>query len=388
MTVRAKILSLFLFAGFVSLSGAAPIRVGIFKSVGPNRYFHTNIHTAGSAIVTMLANPSAADLGPNLIIPKDGFVVTLFGVRDTVTSTGAPARTATDAQQAAFISALDTLDVVVFPSLTDFGGSMPDPSRRSRLLEFFQAKGVVSIHGSIDTYSTWPSWDSIHGTRFQNWTSNDRLATLHLDTASKGDPNLGLLNRGLPDTARFFEEWMSFTTNGNVIRANAGLKVTVNIDESSYDGGMGGARAMGADHPMSWFREFSGGGRFFFTALGHRAQHYLGTGATNYVRRQLYNAVLWAAGADSNGVVGVRPAGATRAGKGPEVRVSRSEIHVRVAEETPFTVDIHALDGRRIASRQGRKAGTLVFNNCAPHAVYLVTVTTPHSRASRRVLLN
>src|SRR5690606_5199675 len=99
--------------------------------------------------------------------------------------------------------------------------------------------------------------------------------------------------------------------NGNVIRAKSGLKVAVTVDEASYAGGMGATRVMG-DHPMSWFRELPGGGRFFFTALGHRTSSYLGTGTAaapgelSFIRRQLYNAILWAAGTDSNGVVSVR----------------------------------------------------------------------------------
>lgn len=390
MTIRKKFVSLFLAAGFVSLSIAAPIRVGIFKGVGPNRYFHTSIHTASSAIVAILANPAAADLGSNLVIPPAGFVAAQFGVHDTLRGSGARA---TDAQQAAFIAALDTLDVVVFPHNTDFGGGMPDTSRRNRLLKFFHAKGVVSIHGSIDTYGSWPSWDSIHGTRFQNWTNSDRDATVHLDSVSPGDPNLALLNRGLPDTARIHEEWMSFQTNGDVIRAKPGLKVAVTVDESSYSGGMGATRVMG-DHPMSWFRELPGGGRFFFTALGHRASNYLDTAATRrpasyFLRRQLYNAILWAAGGDSNGVVvSVRPAGRASTGSPLKTWVSGSRIHVQVAEEAPFTVDIHTLDGKRVASQRGTRAGTLIFADIPRHAVYVVTVTTPRARASHRVLLD
>jgi hypothetical protein len=60
---------------------------------------------------------------------------------------------------------------------------------------------------------------------------------------------------------------------------------------------------------------------------------------------------------------------------------------VRFAEETPFTVDVHGLDGKRIASRQGSRDGTVVFTGLPPRNMYLVTVTTPRSRESRRVIL-
>lgn len=243
-------------------SFAAPIRVGIFKSYGANRFWHTNIHTAGAAIVSILQNPDSANLGPDLVKPKDGFIATQYGKLSGASTTS-------DAEEAPFFDALDSLDVVVFPSIADMGNVIEasHPAKRPRLLQHIRTKGVVSIHATTDSYGTWPAWDSVHGARFRNHPSSDREATLHLDSTARLDPDGRFLNRGLPDTARFVEEWLSFTTNADAIRAT-GVKVTVNVDEDSYEGGLGGASAMG-DHPLSWYRTFPEGGRFFYTAIGH-----------------------------------------------------------------------------------------------------------------------
>jgi hypothetical protein len=63
-------------------------------------------------------------------------------------------------------------------------------------------------------------------------------------------------------------------------------------------------------------------------------------------------------------------------------------VTVSLAEQTSFVVDIHALDGTRIASRRGTASEALVFTGLRPHSVYLVTVTTPYSRVARRVLID
>ena len=247
-----------------ALSQAAPIRVGIFTGISSGRFWHTNAHTASAAITAMLAAPDSSNLGPNLVRATRGFQVSVHGV---TTGQGAP----NSDQKAAFLAALDSLDVVVLNNNVYFPSLFADSASRARLNAFFRSKGTVSLHFTSDMPTgDWSEFESLHGTRFMNHPAADRNATVHLDTAAASDPSWRFLNRGLPDTARFVEEWISFTANGGTIRANPGLKVALRIDEASYENGMGGAIAMG-DHPMSWYRPQSGGGRFFYTGIGHRA---------------------------------------------------------------------------------------------------------------------
>jgi type 1 glutamine amidotransferase len=372
---------------------AAPIRVGILNGSARQpyvgRYWHSSMNTAASAMVSVLAQPDSANLGPNLIVPAEGFHTTLFGTDSARTQPPFNTPVPTSAQLETFFAALDTLDVVWISSFSAIGTIITDSIQRDRLASFIRRKGFVSTHTNLADAS-WGAWDSIQGARLDNWGGAGGSGTLHLDTGHAGDPDLRFLNRGLPDTARVWEEWFSMAPEGDEIRARPGVKVTVSFDEDSFSAP--GLAAMG-DHPISWFRQFPEGGRFFYTALGHSASSYTGTNGTtpeakSFLRRQLYNAILWAAGVDSSGVVvSTRPAGPVGAGNPLKAWVSGSRIHVRVAEETPFTVDIHALDGKRIASRRGARAGTLVFADIPPHAVYVITVTTSRSRASHRILI-
>jgi hypothetical protein len=374
----------------IGIAIAAPIRVGVFKTNGPGKYWHTNMHTAGSVIAAMLADPHAARLGPALIVPVSGFSVTQFGLVEPATGT------ATVQQQSEFIAALDTLEVVVFPDITDFGSSMPDTDRRARLLSFMKRKGVVSIYGTTDSYGTWAPWDSLHGARFQNWPSSSRQATLHLDSVAMETPTFRFLTRGLPDTARFLDQWMSFTTNGDVIRAKPGLTVTVTIDEASYNGGLGGTRAMG-DHPMSWAREWPEGGRLFYTAVGERAQNYRDTAATTplgsyFTRRQLYNAILWAAKVDTNGVVSVDgdkvgKASPSRFADHARLSLSGGALTVTLLRDGAHTVEIRGLDGHRVATAQVSGKTTHRFSGLSTGSVYFVVIRAEHERLVQRIAL-
>jgi type 1 glutamine amidotransferase len=249
---------------------------------------------------------------------------------------------------------------------------------------------VVCVHATTDSFGAWPEWDALHGTRFQNHPSSDRYATVRLDTLSGQDDSWTFLNRGLADTT-FLEEWFSFTTNADVIRATPGLKTTLNIDETSYTGGMGGARAMGEDHPMSWYREFPEGGRFFYTALGHRANLYQGGSQPRFLRRQLYNAILWAAGHNGDGT-SVRGEG-----RGTEVSGGRFADHARAAfsggtltvsllRDGPHAVGILGLDGRRVAEQRGTGRQEYAFASLRP-GVHIVSVTTGAGRAARLVTI-
>ena len=57
------------------------------------------------------------------------------------------------------------------------------------------------------------------------------------------------------------------------------------VDESSYTGGAG----WGREHPIAWCHAF-GGGRVFYTALGHTVEAY----AEPDLRRHLWGAITWA----------------------------------------------------------------------------------------------
>lgn len=360
-----------------------PIRVGQYKGTGQGRYWHTNIHTSGAQLAAILANPDSTGLGPDIIKPTAGFSFTQFGLQS---GTGTPSTGLRDA----FIQALDTLDVVLISCFVDIGQSISAGAPRTALMNHIQKKGYIAVHATTDSYGTWPGLDSIHAARFQNHPSSDRNGRLRLDSLDGSyntDPAWAYLNTSLADTT-FTEEWFSFTTNGNVIRSYPGVKVTVNIDESSYAGGMGGARAMGTDHPMSWYRVFPEGGRFFYTAVGHRANIWAG-GAANprFLRRQLYNAILWTAGYDTAASVSIKPQAAKSLRFADVSRMSAGEgaLTVTMLQAGTHSVELTALDGRRIAMRRGEgRDFAYKFASLQP-GVYSVSVNTQNGRSSQLV---
>jgi hypothetical protein len=79
----------------------------------------------------------------------------------------------------------------------------------------------------------------------------------------------------------WFDEWYNFSSNP---RAQSGTHVLLTVDESSYTGGK-----HGQDHPIAWCRELEGGGRSFYTSLGHFDKAY----EDQAFLEQLLAGILW-----------------------------------------------------------------------------------------------
>jgi trehalose utilization protein len=335
----------------------------------------------------MLANPDTAGLGPDLIVPPKGFSFTKFGV---TCENCAP----TAAQTEAFIRALDTLDVAYIGCFSNLGGIITG-TQRDKLLSFMSTKAYIGVNRVADTQGAWPALDSIQGVRMENHPSADRNATLRRDSVAQNDPDWKYLNQSLfqngLDTA-FIEMWFSWTRSGELIRAGNSLGsmiITVKILEETYQGGMGGAKAMG-DHPMSWGRRMAGGGRVFYTAVGHRVNNYLG-GPKNprFLRRQLYNAILWTAKYDSL----AQPSGvfSRRRAEGDASSSYRLEALPSMLKLTwltggPHTLELRGIDGRRVVRREGSGpiGAGYVFENLRP-GVYALAVASGHGHTTRLV---
>jgi hypothetical protein len=358
-----------------------PIRVGLFKGTGVNRYWHTNIHTAHMELIQMLANPAGSNLGPDLPVPPKGFsfYATLLPQATAGGECAGSGCGPAPAEVNAFVAALDTLDVVLLNSMVDFGSRLTQTAHRDAFRNFWTRKGYIALHWTLDTYGTWAALDSIHGARFQN-RSDDRTGTLRRDSVFEQEPTWQYLNRGLfsngVDTS-FVEEWMSLATSGATIRAVPHLKPTTKLDESSV-GPLGGMTPMG-DHPVSWYRHLPAGGRFFFTALGHRTQVWQ---SARTFRRQLYNAILWTAKYDSvSQLVSVHPPG----GVGARFALRAEKGYLHFESDLPASVTVRTADGRLVARRSG--SGETRFP-LPSGALYLVTVDRGRGPVlSRRVAM-
>jgi hypothetical protein len=365
------------------------IRVGQFKGTGQGRYWHDNIHTSSTVLNTVLGNPNGANLGGDLVVPKHNppFSYTAFGVAAGGGNT--PSATLTNA----FIAALDTLDVVIISCMVEFGNVISTTAQRGALLNFAQTKGYIAVHATTDSYGTWPAGDSIHGTRFLGHPSSDRNGMLRRDSVFQTDSAWNFLNRNLfvngTDTT-FLEEWFFFTTSGANIRANATLKPTVKLEEHTLAGGLGGRTAMG-DHPMSWYRTNPLGGRFFYTAVGHRPNLWnTGTNQPRFPRRQLYNAILWVAKYDSlstaDTAVSIKYTQAPGAASDySKLLISSSALTLTVTSPGSHLVELLTLDGRRLAYQKGQGRDKAYRFTNLRSGVYALSLATAEGRSRRLV---
>jgi type 1 glutamine amidotransferase len=116
--------------------------------------------------------------------------------------------------------------------------------------------GFVGIHSATDTEYDWQWYGDLVGAYFKSHPAVRTEADLHIV-----DPDF-IATKGLPATWRRLDEWYNFKYIAK------GLHVLIKIDEKSYKGGENGD-----DHPMSWYHEY-GGGRAFYTELGHTDESY------------------------------------------------------------------------------------------------------------------
>jgi type 1 glutamine amidotransferase len=366
-----------------------PIRVAMFRGNG-NAFWHTNMHTSHTVMAAMLADPAAAGLGDSLVVPIAGFA---FRSVPTQAGTGGPDGTCSgqstcrpdSAALSSWVNYIrDSADVMVLGSTTNFGNAVTDPGQRQILADFWTTKGYVAVHGIIDSKGTWSPLDTIHGTQFNNHPA-EQVAQIRRDSAHQNEAAWQYLNRGLfsngTDTS-FLEEWHFFTNSGAQIRARSFLKPTVKLEEA----GMTGIAnlAMG-DHPLSWYRPLPTGGRVFHTAIGHRANVWQGN---RTFRRQIYNAILWTAKYDSlSQVVAIHPG---RKAPGAASQYSRlaagpGMLTVTILQPGSHKVELLAMDGRRVAMREGSGAERAYNFTGLRAGVYVVAVATPEGRSRRLV---
>jgi type 1 glutamine amidotransferase len=175
---------------------------------------------------------------------------------------------------AAFTTAnLARFRVVVF-ALTS--GDALDAAQQTAFEGWINAGGsYVGIHSASDTEYDWPFYGELVGAYFLIHPAI-QMATIHVEATSHP------VMAGVPITWARRDEWYDFATNP---RPN--VTVLATLDESTYAGG-----AMGADHPIAWVHATAGGGRSFYTALGHTPESY----AEPAFRRHLVNGLRWVAG--------------------------------------------------------------------------------------------
>jgi type 1 glutamine amidotransferase len=159
-----------------------------------------------------------------------------------------------ETEDPAAFAELATYAAVVFLSTS---GEVLDPEGKAALEAYVRGGGgFVGVHAASTTEYDWPFFGELVGARFSRHPAvqpgtirvedREHPATAHLDPVWERT-----------------DEWYDFRAN-----PRRHVRVLLTVDESSYDGG-----GMGDDHPIAWCHPV-GGGRSFYTALGHTIESF------------------------------------------------------------------------------------------------------------------
>jgi type 1 glutamine amidotransferase len=149
---------------------------------------------------------------------------------------------------------LGTYDAVVF--LLTTGDVLGGPEQAALERYIAQGRGFVGVHSAADTEHGWPWYGELVGAFFVSHPAIQRASVFVTDRVHSS-------TRGLPERWDRSDEWYNFGEN-----PRSRVHVLARLDEGTYSGG-----TMGGDHPISWCH-FYGGGRTFYTAMGHTRESY------------------------------------------------------------------------------------------------------------------
>lgn len=232
------------------------------------------------------AAAGAGGMGPSTKVPKVLVFSRTLGYRHESIAAGLSAVRAlgnargwqTDASEAATTftdPGLSGFNVLLFLNTT---GDVLDDAQQGAMQRFIEkGNGYVGVHAASDTEHNWPWYGGLVGAYFRAHPQIQRASILVDDAQHRASAKLS-------SPWIRSDEWYAFQSN-----PRATVRVLLRLDEASY---APGAAGMGADHPLAWCHEY-GGGRAFYTALGHTAESYSEPAFLDH----LTGAIEWAAGA-------------------------------------------------------------------------------------------
>jgi cytochrome c len=170
---------------------------------------------------------------------------------------------------------LKDYNVVIFLNTT---GDILNSAQQLEFNRWIQAGGgFVGVHAAADTEYNWPWYGQLVGAYFNGHPNNPNVRSGAIQCLDKehGSSNM------LPDVWEREDEWYNYKN------INPDIKVLLNLDESSYEGGTNGK-----NHPIAWYHEFDGG-RSWYTGLGHTEASY----TEALFLKHLWGGINYAAGA-------------------------------------------------------------------------------------------
>lgn len=180
--------------------------------------------------------------------------------------------TATEDANAFNTTNLAQYEAVVFLNTT---GDVLNATQQSAFESYIRGGGgYTGIHSAADTEHDWPFYGELVGAYFSSHPAIQQATERVESRAHAATAHLG-------QSWVRTDEWYNFRTN-----PRGKVRVLATLDESSYAGGDMG------DHPISWCHVVDGGGRSWYTALGHTEASY----GEALFREHLLGGILSAAG--------------------------------------------------------------------------------------------
>lgn len=118
--------------------------------------------------------------------------------------------------------------------------------------------GFVGIHAAADTEYDWEFYNGLVGAYFESHPNDPNVLEAVVNCTNKNHASTA----HLPDAWTRSDEWYNYKS----IQPN--LKVLLELDETTYEGGTNGDF-----HPIAWYHE-QGKGRAFYTGGGHTDETY------------------------------------------------------------------------------------------------------------------
>ncbi|MBE2318615.1 ThuA domain-containing protein [Solirubrobacter sp. CPCC 204708] len=264
--MRRRIASLALLGLAFALPDAASAKVEAQAAAPPNVLVVTS--TSDEVTTAGLAAINAAAAG-------DTFTVT------------APAPSAVGAELTP--EKLDTYRAVVFLN-TGQTSPLTDAQKANFEAYFKKGGGFVGIGSAIETDASWSFLTDVLGTRSTSRTELQSGSVKVFDRVHDASKDLPLVSDRT-------DHWYNFITNDPARRIRGNAHVLASVVEDPFgpqpqgqtlDGIAGGT--MGADHPISFCKDYLGG-RSFYTALGNTAAAFDANLTTH-----LKGAIKWATG--------------------------------------------------------------------------------------------
>lgn len=184
------------------------------------------------------------------------------------------------------LSHLQQYAVVIFSNTS--GDQILNATQRANFEAYINNGGaLIGIHAASDTYRHSTANGAETGT--WDWYAEILGGSVQVSPHHTNADHSGIMDKlvehpitaGLPDPWEKVEEYY-YWENGFLDSSNINLLQVRSTGANSYD----------APRPMSWYKILPGGGKSFYTALGHANSNF--THDTIF-QNHLRNAVLWAA---------------------------------------------------------------------------------------------